>query len=127
MTADITSIGTSLSNHPSVVTQWKPEPREPKTPRPLRARTKKKDAFARELDSVTPALIERAQGACELQIPDVCGNGMGVMHRHHRLRRSHGGTNDLEQLLYVDDACHAYVHTHVEEAYLAGWLIRGVR
>jgi WhiB family redox-sensing transcriptional regulator len=45
---------------------------------------------------------------------------------HHRKMRSHGGTNDPENLLAVCAWCHDYIHSHPAESYEAGWLIRGV-
>ena len=84
---------------------------------------KRSKAFANELDAITPELLERAHGHCELRIV-ACG---GPLHRHHRLRRSHGGNNTLENLLVLCSNCHAYVHSEVSESYLNGWLIRGVK
>jgi len=82
--------------------------------------------FAKELDDVTPALIERAQGKCEVRIIMVCGSGMTVAHRHHKLQRNHPAcTNDLSNLLYVCDACHTWIHAHPKESYALGLLLRG--
>jgi hypothetical protein len=81
-------------------------------------------AFAKGLDDATPALVERAGGKCEARIILVCGRNERIAHRHHKLPRSHGGTNDLDNLLYVCDACHNWIHGHPAEAYKLGLLRR---
>ena len=72
-----------------------------------------------ELDAITPALIERAGGVCE-----ICRAAWGT-HRHHVLRRSQGGTNTLKDLLLLCGECHSHVHANPELAYEMGWLRKG--
>ena len=50
--------------------------------------SQKTDDYAAELDTLTPALMERAEGRCELRIPGVCGKGMAAflpLNRHHSM------------------------------------------
>ena len=86
--------------------------------------TKKFDEFAKELNEVTPALVERAKGVCEVHTVK-CGEGMSMLHRHHRLTRAHGGTNELDNLLLACDGCHTYIHHNPRESYEKGWMVRG--
>jgi 5-methylcytosine-specific restriction endonuclease McrA len=86
--------------------------------KPLRPRSERRIAFEEELDARTPALIARSRGICEL-----CGWGVAI-HRHHRMRRSQGGTNDLENLLHLCRACHDTVHAYPALSYDRGWLLR---
>jgi hypothetical protein len=96
-----------------------------RTPMNWKASTKNRE-FAAELDAVTPALEARSGGWCELGISGVCGTGMAGLHRHHRRRRSQGGTNDLSNLIHLCDGCHTYVHAHPAISYSRGWLLHGV-
>jgi hypothetical protein len=70
-----------------------------------------------ELDAVTPALLERAGYRCE-----IC-RVAPIEHRHHRLRRSQGGTNELDNLLALCHTHHEYVHRNPAESYRQGWLL----
>jgi hypothetical protein len=83
----------------------------------------KKREYDLELKAQEPALIKRAGGKCEANTT-ACGKGFRMYHRHHRLMRSHGGTNDLDNLMWVCDGCHTYIHNHPKESYEKGWLIR---
>jgi hypothetical protein len=81
--------------------------------------------FEADLDAVTPDLIKRSGGQCEARIVMVCGSGMSIAHRHHKLPRSNPAcTNDLDNLLYVCQACHSWIHGHPKEAYALGLLRR---
>lgn len=95
--------------------------------KPIRRRSKKATAFARELERVTPDLIERADYHCELRLSGVCldgSPGTTVFVRHHRKRRSQGGTNALVNLLLLDEmGCHRFLHAHPELSILSGWLV----
>lgn len=84
----------------------------------LKRESSKHRAYRKELDKVTPALLERAGYLCE-----ICREWK-VEHRHHKLRRSHGGTNDLDNLLALCLACHERVHRHPAESFQQGWLTR---
>ena len=77
--------------------------------------------FRDDLDAITPALVKRAGGKCELAGVGLCS---GRPHRHHKLRRSQGGTNDLDNLLYVCDAHHEIIHRNPAWAYTHGYLTR---
>ena len=72
--------------------------------------------FAKELDDVTPALLQRAGGKCEARIIGVCGTGQAIAHRHHKRRRTDPlCANTLDILIYVCDACHTWIHAHPDE------------
>lgn len=45
-------------------------------------------------------------------------------HRHHRLRRSQGGTDDASNTMDLCAAHHRYVHDHPSQSYALGWLKR---
>ena len=87
----------------------------------LTRRSEGKIAYAEELDAITPALVARSRGICE-----ICGHAPAV-HRHHRLRRSQGGRNILEHLLHLCDFCHRMVHANPVLAYDRGWMLRRSR
>lgn len=113
---------------------------------PLRARSERRIAFAIELDAVTDALYARAGDVCEIcreaEIHPLCGPCRGrtmadwceqcvdllrfglLGHRHHRLRRGQGGTNDLSNLLALCEEDHERVHAYPALSYEAGWLLR---
>ena len=53
-----------------------------------------------------PLIEARSGGACE------CGCAAGRPRRiHHRLRRSQGGTNDLDNLAHLAHVCHTAAFT----------------
>lgn len=57
------------------------------------------------------------------RIPDhECWGGLEV---HHIVRRSQGGTHDLDNLVTLCTAGHRWVHEHPAEATLLGLLRRG--
>jgi 5-methylcytosine-specific restriction endonuclease McrA len=83
------------------------------------------DAYAAALDLITPALMERADYRCELQIPGVC---LGTpLTRHHRKPRSLGGKNTMENVLILDGSgttgCHGHVEANRTLSHLRGWLV----
>lgn len=57
-----------------------------------------------EMEAVREAVFARAGYRCER-----CGR-RGSLHPHHRLRRSQGGPNTLENLCSLCHACHRMVH-----------------
>jgi hypothetical protein len=67
------------------------------------------------------AVLSRSRGRCEL-----CGRrGTQI---HHRLPRSAGGDDTIDNLLYVCgfgnvDGCHGDCHSHTDR-YRNGWLLR---
>jgi len=84
----------------------------------LRGRSSRRRSFEDELDAITPALSARSRGVCE-----ICGAGVAIV-RHHRLRRSQGGLNDLSNLLHLCRDCHDTVHGYPALSYDRGWLLR---
>jgi 5-methylcytosine-specific restriction endonuclease McrA len=75
-------------------------------------------AFREELRANTPVVLERSHGICE-----VCGHER-VEVIHHRLRRSQGGGNDLENLLGLGRGCHDEIHDNPSWAFEHGYLLR---
>jgi hypothetical protein len=79
--------------------------------------------FRAELDRVTPALVARSLGRCEVGIIGICTRR--ATERHHRLPRSNPAcTNHLTNLLHVCSRCHWYIETHRSEGYANGWLVK---
>ena len=72
------------------------------------AMSKRTDDFAKELDLVTPRLIERAQGRCELRIPGACeADASGFawkMERPTAAPAAKAGTNDIWNLNWTSRA-----------------------
>jgi hypothetical protein len=58
---------------------------------------------------------------CEAQIPDVCSGR--AEHRHHRLLRKHGGTDDRSNTTDLCHRCHGHVHANTGWAYSVGLLV----
>lgn len=83
-----------------------------------RQRSQRAISYADELQALTPALIARAHGLCE-----ICGYRGGTV-RHHRLRRGQGGKNTLANLLLLCETDHSMVHANPQKSYEKGWLIR---
>lgn len=84
----------------------------------LRPRSERRIAYEAELDAATPALEARSRGLCE-----ICGVTPAV-ERHHRLRRSQGGLNELGNLLHLCRYCHGVVHRYPGLSYERGWLLK---
>jgi 5-methylcytosine-specific restriction endonuclease McrA len=80
--------------------------------------SEKRKAYQDELDEITPALLARAHGICE-----IC-RSLPCEHRHHKLRRSQGGKNTLDNLLFLCHGCHFGVHEFPSFAYANDWLRR---
>lgn len=87
---------------------------------PLRSKAKKR-----------PGLIlarlecrERAGGLCEIATP-LCPAGLHQgAQAHHRLRRSQGGQDTPENLMWLCNGAHTHVHAHPAESFEKGWLLR---
>jgi hypothetical protein len=58
---------------------------------------------------------------CQVGRAGVC-TGRAV-HRHHRLMRSQGGTDEAENTLDVCSSCHDLIHARPSLAYAHGWLL----
>lgn len=50
-----------------------------------------------------------------------------AVHRHHKLRRSRGGSDDASNTVDACSACHQFIHLNPAWSYARGWLIRGTR
>lgn len=85
--------------------------------KPIRSRSERRIAFEAELDAITPALCARSGGVCE-----ICGESAAT-ERHHRLRRSQGGLNELENLLHLCRYDHGLVHRYPALSFERGWLL----
>ena len=84
--------------------------------------SKRHRAYLAEYKQARDEVKNRANLRCEIRVWDICE---GRVHQiHHKLRRSQGGTNDLDNLLAACNSCHQYAHDHPVEAYAKGWLIR---
>ena len=78
--------------------------------------------------------VKRSKGRARPNEPlaDVCEFGIvGVCtgrpsERHHKLRRSQGGSDDASNTADICSACHNACHANPAEAYRNGWMIRGV-
>lgn len=72
-------------------------------------------------DRLRVALFDRCNGLCEARTRKCTGR---AEHWHHRLMRSQGGTDSLDNALAVCGACHNHIHENPTESYRRGWLIR---
>lgn len=83
-------------------------------PKPKKAPKKKPRGMARPDEPLaTYCQVGRAE----------CCTGRAE-HRHHRLRRSQGGTDDATNTLDVCRSCHDLIHARPSLAYAHGWLLR---
>lgn len=71
---------------------------------------------------VKQALLERSLGRCEVAWDGLRCTRAGD-HAHHRLRRSQGGTDDVDNLLWVCAPCHAQIHSWPLASYARGYLL----
>lgn len=95
--------------------------------RPVKARPKGLNRVGkktqRDLDELAvsiPIIKERSRGRCEAAWSDLC-TGRGE-HAHHIVRRSAGGTNDPDNLLWVCWFDHDRIHSNPAEALVRGLL-----
>lgn len=70
--------------------------------------------------AVRRQVAARARGLCEARWSPDCMNG-GV-HAHHKRRRSQGGQDTTQNLLWVCTPCHLLIHDRIEEAVTRGFL-----
>jgi 5-methylcytosine-specific restriction endonuclease McrA len=96
----------------------KPGPKPKRRRRPLNPLSERRIKYQDELDALTPALLARCSGICE-----ICG-AAGASHRHHKLRRGQGGKNTMANILMLCDGCHFAVHEFPSVSYANGWLLR---
>lgn len=78
--------------------------------------------------AMVDALIERAQGLCEVGGHEILGHERGRdWSAHHRLPRGRGGRNALSNLLLVcgsgTTGHHGSIESYRTGAYAAGWLV----
>lgn len=59
---------------------------------------------------------------CEARIEKVCTGRAEC--RHHKLRRSQGGTDDAGNTVDICDACHVFIHHNIAWSFARGWLLR---
>lgn len=91
---------------------------------PLRRVGKKGRRDAAELKRVKAEVLLRSRGRCEAwEFSPLCTH-YGVV-THHIVRRSQGGTNDPENLLWACVPCHDRIHAAPAEALTRGFLKPG--
>ena len=79
---------------------------------------------AAELRAVKADLLLRSRGRCESPgLSEHC-TGYGTA-AHHIVRRSQGGANTLDNLAWLCDPCHSYVHANPAHAFTLGLLRSG--
>lgn len=69
---------------------------------------------------VAQAVIDRADGKCEVMIPGVCT--FGVHHIHHR--KISGREHTVEGCVHICTSCHTYVHANPAWSYKRGYLVK---
>lgn len=59
---------------------------------------------------------------CEVGVPSVCTGR--AQHKHHRVLRSRGGSDDFGNLVHCCHACHAHIHANPAWATAHGFMSR---
>lgn len=59
---------------------------------------------------------------CRARIPKCCTGRAEC--RHHRIRRSQGGTDERSNTVDLCHACHQFIHTQPAWSFKHGWLRR---
>ena len=90
---------------------------------PLRPMGRKGARDQADRRNIRRALMARSGGRCEARWSEFC-TGVGV-HAHHLRRRSAGGTNDLDNLIWVCAFDHQRIHDCPAEALVRGFLKPG--
>lgn len=67
------------------------------------------------------SLKERSKGRCEVKISHECTGK--AEHEHHRMLRSQGGTDAVENILCTCVFCHRFIHDNPAVASLLGWIV----
>jgi 5-methylcytosine-specific restriction endonuclease McrA len=103
------------------LTRAKPLPRKAMelSSKRLPKMSERRKAFEAEMNALRGRLSERCGSLCER-----CGESPAT-DIHHRLRRSQGGDNSLDNLAYLDRGCHRFLHDHPTLAFETGWLVHG--
>lgn len=57
---------------------------------------------------------------CAARLPDICEGRADC--RHHRTRRSQGGTDDPANTVDLCSPCHVHIHANPAWSYRHGWL-----
>ena len=71
-------------------------------------------------EHVARAVIDRADGRCEVMNPFTC-TGFGE-HLHHR--KISGREHTVENVVSVCSADHRWIHANPAESYRLGWLVK---
>lgn len=90
-------------------------------PKPRKALRGKVPRLTVARRAVRDRVEARSGGACEIGKEGVCTER--AVHFHHRLMRSQGGRDLVDNFLHVCAACHTYAHLHREEADALGWIL----
>jgi 5-methylcytosine-specific restriction endonuclease McrA len=80
-------------------------------------------SYEEELDALRPALMARCHEWCETEMWVHSGPWRGRLEPHHKLRRSQGGQNTMENVIMVCRPCHQWIHAHPCQAYELGLLV----
>lgn len=75
-------------------------------------------AYTEELRERSILVLARCDGICEVR------HFAPVEHIHHRLRRSQGGKNELDNLLGLCRPCHDWIHRYPGQSYEMGYMLR---
>jgi 5-methylcytosine-specific restriction endonuclease McrA len=87
----------------------------------LKAHSERGLVYLEELIEMRPLVLARAGHMCEVRLE---GCEYAIAHIHHRLRRSQGGKNTMENLVGCCMECHARIHANPDWSYRMGWLNR---
>lgn len=89
-----------------------------------RKKTERQKEFDRELAEITPFVMERSGGFCEVGCTGICQ--LRAVHRHHRRRRNvnhDGKRNYASNILMCCDACHSRIHAYPAWARVRGFIL----
>lgn len=67
---------------------------------------------------------DRAAGRCEANTPGCPPGAHWGDQAHHRRLRAQGGSDGIDNLLWVCTDGHTWIHAHPEASYDAGWMLR---
>jgi 5-methylcytosine-specific restriction endonuclease McrA len=113
--------GVGPTGGPQEGNTWNGLKRSPlKRKRGLRRFGKKARRDRDELAEVKPKLLARSGGYCEARVSKHCTT-VGT-DPHHIVRRSQGGKNGLDNLVWTCRACHDEIHAYPEAARAVGLL-----